>query len=53
MLYAVITREHMGQNARRRIEGFTWDAHREHLLAIYEAAYAGGPVGTGAEDGPG
>jgi glycosyltransferase involved in cell wall biosynthesis len=54
-------REQMGQNARRRIEGFTWDIHREHLLAIYEAAYAGGPFGTGvfpgaasgAEDDPG
>jgi len=44
-------RDHMGQNARRRIEGFTWDAHREHLLAAYEAAYAGGPVGTGASRG--
>lgn len=54
-------RERMGQNARRRIEGFTWDAHRKHLLAIYEAAYAGGPfetgvlpgAATGAEDDPG
>lgn len=39
-------RERMGRNARRRIEAFTWDAHRKALLDMYEAAYAGGPVGT-------
>jgi glycosyltransferase involved in cell wall biosynthesis len=44
-------RERMGQNARRHIEAFTWDAHRKHLLAIYEAVYAGGPFGTGAFPG--
>lgn len=44
-------RERMGQNARRRIEAFTWEAHRKRLLAIYEAVYAGGQVGTGAFPG--
>lgn len=41
-------REGMGKNARRRIEAFTWDAHRKQLLAMYEAVHAVGPVGTGA-----
>ncbi len=31
-------REEMGRNARRRIEAFTWDAHRRKLLDIYESA---------------
>ncbi len=32
-------RDHMGRNARRHIEAFTWDAHRAYLLAAYEAAF--------------
>lgn len=32
-------RETMGRSARKRIETFTWDAHRKQLLAAYEAAY--------------
>ncbi len=41
-------RESMGRNARRHIEKFTWDAHRQHLLTVYEAAYTGRPVEPGA-----
>ncbi len=45
-------RKTMGRNARKRIEMFTWNAHREMLLAIYEAAYAGKPDGAGVCDEP-
>lgn len=45
-------RENMGQNARKRIEMFTWDAHRKELLGVYEAAFAGQPVGTGISREP-
>ena len=45
-------RETMGRNARKRIEMFTWDAHRKELLAVYEAAFAGQPVGTGGSREP-
>ena len=45
-------RETMGRNARKRIEMFTWDAHRKELLAVYEAAYAGQPIGTGVSREP-
>jgi glycosyltransferase involved in cell wall biosynthesis len=45
-------RETMGRNARKRIERFTWDAHRKELLAVYEAACAGEPVQAGTFRGP-
>jgi len=45
-------RETMGRNARKRIEMFTWDAHRKELLAVYEAAFAGLPVRTGVSREP-
>ena len=37
-------REEMGRSARRRIEAFTWDAHRRKLLDIYESACQGAPL---------
>jgi glycosyltransferase involved in cell wall biosynthesis len=38
------TRETMGRNARKRIEMFTWDAHRERLLELYGKGYRSEPA---------